>query len=342
MDEWFAPLPVQTPGNDGCRSRKALSRACATGEIVRIRHGFYVDTDLWWNASSAQRYATTVKAVAGRLHQPVFTGPTALILHGLPMVETPATVDVLTSTPTRAGVQTTISAYHQGHLQSDGDPPYIPRTRQVYVPAPQITEDLHLPQIHTTVQTQPLPVVLVGTLADLGFCAALPVVDSLLSGRNRDGLRWDRAELAQVLTGQDGTVEHAPLTRILDHATDLSESAGESLSRARMVELGFELPELQVSMRGADGREYRPDFWWRRLGLIGEFDGWGKYAAPGTDARVFDALRQEKGREDALRELGLRVMRWGWEDAMDPVRFAELLVRHGVPRRRRVSIRWTA
>lgn len=342
MDEWFTPLPVHTPGSDGCRSRKALSRAFAAGEVVRIRHGFYVDTDLWWDANSAQRYATTVKAVAGRLHQPVFTGPTALILHGLPVVETPATIDVLTSTPTRAGVQTTISAYHQGHLRADGDLPYIPRTRQVYVPAPQIAEDLHVPQIHTTVQTQRLPVVLVDTLADLDFCAALPVVDSLLSGRSRDGIHWDRAELAQVLTGRDGTAEHSGLARVLHHATDLSESAGESLSRGRMIELGFELPELQVSMRGADGREYRPDFWWRHLGLIGEFDGWGKYAAPGPDTDVFEALRQEKIREDALRDRGLRVMRWGWEDALDPLRFAELLVRHGVPRRRRASIRWTA
>lgn len=339
MDEWFKPLPVQTPGSDGCRSRKALSRAFAAGEIVRIRHGYYVDTDLWWNANGPQRYATTVKAIAGRLHQPVFTGPTALILHGLPVVETPATIDVLTTTPARAGVQTTISAYHQGHLHGD-DPPYVSRTRQVYAPAPPITEDLHLPQIHTTVQTQPLSAVLSDTLAELDFCAALAVVDSLLSGRNRDGLQWDRTEVARMLNRPDG-VDHAPLTRLLDHATDLSESAGESLSRGRMIELGFELPELQASMRGADGKEYRPDYWWRGLGLIGEFDGWGKYAAAGSDTDVFDALRQEKNREDALRERGLRVMRWGWDDALDPLRFADLLVRHGVPRRRRVSIRWT-
>lgn len=47
VDEWFRPLPVLTPGNDGGRSRKSLSRAFAAGDLVRVRQGFYVETGLW-------------------------------------------------------------------------------------------------------------------------------------------------------------------------------------------------------------------------------------------------------------------------------------------------------
>ncbi|MFC7401514.1 hypothetical protein [Citricoccus sp. GCM10030269] len=341
-DTWFNPLPVLTPGNDGGRSRKSLSRAFAAGDLVRVRHGFYVATDQWLAATSAQRFMTTVKAVAGRLHQPVFAGATSLVLQGIPVLETPATVDVITSTASRAGIQTTMPGYHEIHARHSGELPYIHRTRNIFREPPYAVNEPRVPQLHTALRLLDVVDHLAETLTELDFCAALAVVDSLLSGRNGNGLRFDRSRLKRVLDRDTSPSGRAILNRVLRWSTHLSESPGESLSRARMIELGFQMPELQAHLSGADGVEYRVDFWWEELGLIGESDGWGKYSAGDGRADPEQVVRLEKRREDALRERGYRFLRWDWADALDPQRFAELLVRNGVPRRRRASIRWSA
>lgn len=340
MDERFAPLPLLTPGNDGGRSRKSLGRAFAAGSLVRVRHGFYVDTATWLGATSSQRFMTTVKAVAGRRHQPVFTGTTALVLQGVPLVETPAAVEVVTPTPSRAGLQTTMPGYHEAHLRDAEDLPYIHRTRNVFREPSVTLEEPVWPGIHTSLRSVDLREHLVDTLSGLDFSEALVIADSLLSGRNREGLRLTRPGLEQLVRREATAAGASWLNRVLRHSTHLSESPGESLSRARMIELGFVLPQLQTHLTGADGVDYRVDFWWEELGLIGESDGWGKYSVAGTDPA--ESLRREKRREDALRERGHRFVRWGWADALDPQRMAELLVRNRVPRRRRASIRWSA
>ncbi len=340
MDEWFSPLPLLTPGNDGGRSRKSLSRAFAAGDLVRLRQGFYAETDAWRDSTSSRRFATTVKAVAGRLHQPVFTGTTALMLQGLPLVEIPATVDVITTTASRAGLQTTTPGYHEAHLRGGDALPYIHRTRNVFREPPVGLDAPQAPGLHTSVRCEALSGHLAETLTTVDFSEALVITDSLLSGRNGTGLRFSRTELGRLFGPETPLAEVSSARRILEHASPLSESPEESLSRARMIELGFELPQLQRCLTGADGRDYRVDFFWEDLGLIGESDGWGKYSADGADRAA--SLRAEKRREDALRERGHRFIRWDWDDALDPQRFAELLVRNGVPRRRRASIRWTA
>lgn len=93
-----------------------------------------------------------------------------------------------------------------------------------------------------------------------------------------------------------------------------SESPGESLSRLRMREAGTRPPELQHELRTPAGLFVaRVDFFWEDPGIVGEFDGMGKYGsgAPGVAA---DVVRREKLREDAIRELGLEVVRWTWAE----------------------------
>lgn len=339
MPEWFSPLPLLTPGDDGGRSRKALSRAFSAGDLVRVRHGFYVDTTTWLGATAAERFTTIVKAVAVRLHQPIFTGVTALILHGLPVAHTPATVDVVTTSASRSGLQTTMPGYHDAHLRHAGELPYIHRTRNAYRDRLPQTAEPQFPALGTALRTVGLKEDLTSLLCGMDFSDALMVADSLLSGQNPNSIRWTRLELEQVIR-EASAAQGSHLTHLLRHATDLSESPGESLSRARMIELGFALPRLQATLTGANGVDYRVDFWWEELGLIGESDGWAKYSLHG--AAPEESIRREKRREDALRERGYRFLRWDWADAVDPQRFAELLVRNRVPRRRRASIRWAA
>lgn len=80
------------------------------------------------------------------------------------------------------------------------------------------------------------------------------------------------------------------------------------------------------------GRELlgRVDFWWPDLHLVGEFDGRLKYRAELGGARAKDTVWREKLREDALRALGLRIVRWTWDDALHPARLVRILAAAGV------------
>jgi hypothetical protein len=51
----------------------------------------------------------------------------------------------------------------------------------------------------------------------------------------------------------------------------------------------------------------RVDFYWDELGVVGEADGRLKYS-DGSD------LYAEKRRQEAIEDLGLRCVRWGWSD----------------------------
>lgn len=111
------------------------------------------------------------------------------------------------------------------------------------------------------------------------------------------------------------------------------ESVGESLSRARMFQLGVARPRLQVEFVDADGLIGRTDFWWDELTLIGEFDGRVKYRVDPrmTPEEASEVIWKEKRREDRLRAGGRRrVGRWVWADAWDPARFERVLRSHGL------------
>jgi very-short-patch-repair endonuclease len=89
--------------------------------------------------------------------------------------------------------------------------------------------------------------------------------------------------------------------RVLAYASPLAESPLESLARLMLLDDGFPVPELQVQIGG-----YRVDMLFREQRLILEVDGLGKYSPA--------ELRREKRREHALRALGYRVERVGWDD----------------------------
>jgi len=72
---------------------------------------------------------------------------------------------------------------------------------------------------------------------------------------------------------------------------------------------------------------------------VGEFDGKVKYRVP-PDATAEEAaqiLWNEKQREDRLRRQKLKVARWIWSEAKDPIALARILAAEGV----RVELRNT-
>lgn len=88
-----------------------------------------------------------------------------------------------------------------------------------------------------------------------------------------------------------------------------AESPLESLGRLVVVRSGLPEPELQVEVRDARGFVGRVDQLWRAQRVVGEADGMGKYTEPGV-------LRAEKLREDRLRDLGLEVVRYTWDEVL--------------------------
>ena len=116
---------------------------------------------------------------------------------------------------------------------------------------------------------------------------------------------------AKYRTGTPGAV------RAVEAMTNRSDSVGESRSRLILQDQNLPVPLLNQSVFDADGTFLgRVDFLFAELGVIGEFDGSGKYGESG--AAVRKNLVAEKYREDRFRDAGWIVVRWGWADLADP------------------------
>ena len=94
-----------------------------------------------------------------------------------------------------------------------------------------------------------------------------------------------------------------------------AETPLESVGRWRLHQAELPAPELQVVLRDAYGFIGRVDFHWKAFRTVGEADGFGKYRTA-DGAADFAALREEKVREDRLRDSGEEVFRFTWEEAV--------------------------
>jgi hypothetical protein len=95
--------------------------------------------------------------------------------------------------------------------------------------------------------------------------------------------------------------------RAAEFANGAAESPLESIARAVCADHGLPAPELQVWLRGACGRSFRVDMYFRGLNTIFEPDGKVKYQLPDRDPA--DVLWEEKVREDSLRDAGHQFVR---------------------------------
>lgn len=81
-----------------------------------------------------------------------------------------------------------------------------------------------------------------------------------------------------------------------------------------MIDGELRVPDLQVEYRLRSGRTAFCDFGTMDR-FVGEFDGLIKYRRGiRGDENPEDVVIREKIREDELRDLGLDVARWTWED----------------------------
>lgn len=130
-------------------------------------------------------------------------------------------------------------------------------------------------------------------------------------------------------------------------ANGRSENGGESIARATMIELGFQLPELQVEIvdpMEPDNPKYGDFGWYLSNGhwIIGELDGLEKYRARAADAGDIDAviyaMAKERRREAHINMANATVIRFSMEEVYDVEYFENLLATAGVPRRNQVGV----
>lgn len=280
-----------------------LRAACARGDLVRVRVDAYTTADRWQGLEDAERHRLRVIAAARRLHRPVFTHDSAAALWRLPRIgRWPESVHV--SLPhgvgnrSSAGVRRHATPGPVGHVAT--------------------VEGVRVTGVARTV---------VDVARTWELAAAVAAADHAL---HRGWTTPARLATELEAAGAGRGVRRA--RRVVEAASGLSESVGESLSRARMIELGLPLPELQHVVEDDAGVVGRVDFWWPELGLVGEFDGRLKYRAGGVpDGRQpEDRVWAEKRREDRLRALGLQVVRWTWDTALSPDALGAVLAASGV------------
>ena len=299
----------------------AVDSLIRRGELVRTRRGIYVPGELWRAADPDQRYRLFVLSTTLAARRPlVLSHGSAAVMHGLPLIGAwPRMVHVID--PDASGGSTArFTTSHRG------------------TPAP---EPVHVDGIAVT----SLARTLVDVAASTRFLVGVTMIDHALrverervEGEARRGIRGRRALTREDLFAELAAVNPRGGARLAERAiafgNGLSANAGESLSRVRMFQLGFEVPELQVCFPDVDGQDYWVDFYWRRIRKIGEFDGKHKYTRGAVlgDRDPGEVVWQEKRREDALRHHSDSFDRWDWDTAISPQRFHRFLAEHGVPR----------
>lgn len=296
-----------------------LHAMVASGRLVRIRQGIYVDAEWWQAADRHERYRLFVRAAALKNRRPaVVSHLSAAAIHGLPVIGPwPTAVHMID--PDASG---------GSHCRS------VVRHRNV-----RHTASVDVDGIAVT----PLRRTLIDVAASSSFLVAVTMIDHVLHRERERVIGESRRGRSGIpaLTKDDLLTELAEVRprgwRKAEQAIAFSDpradNPGESMSRVHIHHLGFQVPELQVPFL-AGGHHYWVDFYWRQVGMIGEFDGKHKYTRGVVlgDRDPAQVVWEEKRREDALRARAGSFIRWDWDTAYSPALFHRFLSEHDVPR----------
>ncbi|WIK82033.1 hypothetical protein [Micrococcus lylae] len=343
-----------------------LGKLWTTGRVARLCPGVYIGLERWAAMAPWDRYTAACAAYALTHPAARFTGVTAAHLYGLPLAETPREIWLRSRVPGhRAKRAMTASPFSDAARG---------RNRQKLWALPVVRWTWN--GVEAPVEEKPRRWRGRLALAAIGWTAwpAAPLAPATVEAQLKDGtplgaVTVDPLPTLQLLLGStlpfreavvalDGLHRRLPgpsqtwaenhahrlrsraatqrFTRAWSFSDARAESAGESLARALIHELGFVAPQLQRRFFAQDGREIaRTDFWWEDVRVAGEFDGIGKYDvdlhADPRDRR--NSINREKQRDVELRRVCRDVTHWTWADLKDPRRLEAELLRVGVPRR---------
>jgi hypothetical protein len=280
------------------RPTRELSRSVARGDAVRVRRGAYVEAAGWQDLEPRLKHLATMAAMCRASSRTlVFSHESGAAVWGMPVLDGWPAAPHVTEAAVSGRRTDAVSVRHIRDL----DPAEIAVAGGFRATDP----------IRTAID--------LAAARSLG--AGVAAIDHLLADPATRDLRL--RELTRRVRDRRPFRGVRRVDAALAIASGVSESPLESLSLARFAELGIPLPEQQCEIASADGRTYRVDFLWRDRRVIGEADGRLKYLGA-------DDLWHEKRREDALRAVGYRVVRWGWQDAASPRALRDILGRAGI------------
>ena len=98
-------------------------------------------------------------------------------------------------------------------------------------------------------------------------------------------------------------------------ANPLTESVLETISLLGFREMGVPMPLVQVVIV-EEWPQIRVDCFWPWIRLVGEADGMAKYTMNGR--RPMAELREEREREQRIRDADCDIVRWDWRIASNP------------------------
>ncbi|MGQ0464605.1 MAG: type IV toxin-antitoxin system AbiEi family antitoxin domain-containing protein [Sporichthyaceae bacterium] len=283
MHRVFTKDHARAMGYDDYRIRRMVER----GHWIRLRYGVYATADDFAAAKKdpVQWHALQCAAVLLSLTpRYLAAAASSARLYGLDfLVEPPDEVVLLTDDEVVHGI------HRDGYLLRQAPLPDGHRTRRHGIPL-----------------TSPARTLL-DLAAELPFMDGVVPVDCAL----HRGL-VDPEELQRILESAAGRpgIEQARMT--FGFADAAAESALESASRVVFHLHGLPPPQTQVERVLSSGRRIRGDFVWAD-DLWGEADGQSKYA-PDGNRTTLDVIRDEKQREQEMRDDGLEVIRWGWRE----------------------------
>ncbi len=286
---------------------RSLRRDAERGILVRLRRGAFVSLTVWDAADSRGRHLLRARAALADVRRPAaLAGVSAAAVWGMPIEEAwPTEVTILDEWRgggrSEPGVRKTASGFRTASIQVvDGIPvTSIERTA------------IDIARTHS-------------------FAGAIGSLDWVLWRKRKGAL--EKIALVDELSRLNPRFGIRHLQRCIAFSTSLSDSFGESTARAVIHLLGFEPPELQVEFFDAQGK-IEPDFFWRSIRRVAEFDGKAKYTRDEfTRGDPGEVVWREKKREDRLRAMEVDVTRILTEHVKAPVRLERMLLLAGVPR----------
>ena len=260
------------------------------GRLIRVRQGVYLARDAWPES------AADLHVMLARAEQVV--NPTAVISH-----ESAAVVWGLPTpgfTPWHAS-KPSVTLLDKGLHGWSG----TATRHEARLPTSDLTRDSDGYTVTTVARTAidlARPLGLPGALAILDHAARLLITSYVTSPRRSDFASPRLVAAARESLLAAAGHHRSRLRPAVELVVPARESPAESLTAGQIHLSGLPLPLFQAPIDTPHGTVY-PDFLWPDLMLIGECDGAVKY----TDQQSIVA---EKEREQLLRDMGYRIVRW--------------------------------
>lgn len=267
-------------------------RAVRRGELIRIRRGAFCDATHWATMTARERYVMRMRAAAAATSRPlVFRSFSAGAIWGMPILDDwPTDVHVCAD-------RATGGRSAPGIRRHPMVPTHVEERDGLWV---------------TSVASTALDIALSST-----FAPAVVTLDWALWRKN--AARVAVADIHRELDARNPRYGRRHAEAAIGFATHLSDSFGESMTRAVIHELGYPTPELQVRFSDRQGN-MDVDYFWRGYGKVGEFDGAAKYLRPAYSSELSpsEIVWREKKREDRLRKQCNGVIRIIWSETRNP------------------------